>query len=341
MNYFKSLIDAVIYGGFHVHLMVLCSFVILGILLLHTLFKRVFRQVAKKDENTYALLQQAFRGIPILLGVLSGIYVAKEFLAIPPGPAALLEHMFHSVVIITITLLIAHLGSGYLKYKLGKSSARMASTSILATTIDVAVYAMGALILLESFGISISPLLTALGVGGLATALALQDTMANLFSGINILLSKQIKIGDFVKLSSGEAGNVIDMNWRHTTIKTATENMIVVPNKQIASSVIVNYAQPFAACSISVPISVEYGSNLRQVEEITIEVASKVLKEYTGGAEDFLPFVRYHDFGETGIEFDVTLRVKTVTDQAFIRHEFIKAIYERYAADKIILANKN
>jgi small-conductance mechanosensitive channel len=341
VDFFRGLINAIVYGRFPVHLFVLCISVILGIMLLQLFSKWIFRQIAKNDENTYGLLNQGFRGIPSLLGLLVGIYVAKEFLAIPPGPADFLEYAFHSIIIMTITLLIAHLGSGYLKYKLGKTSERLASTSILATTIDIAVYAIGILILLESFGIAISPLLTALGVGGLATALALQDTLANLFSGINTLLSKQIKIGDFVQLSTGESGHVVDMNWRNTTIKTATENMIVVPNKKIASSVIINYAQPFAACSISIPIGVSYGSNLRHVEAITVEVATHVLQENEGGADDFIPFVRYHDFGERSVEFDVILRVKTVMDQDFIRHEFIKAIYERYEEEHIVIPVKN
>jgi len=341
VNLFNTLLNAIVFGGFKVHLVALLILVILGIVFLHVIAKYIFRKISKNDERAYFILRQAFRGIPSLLGILAGIYVAQNFLAIPPGPAGFLNHIFHLVIIMTITLLVAHLGSGYLKYKLGQSSGAIASTSILATTVDVAVYAIGLLILLESFGVSISPLLTALGVGGLATALALQDTLANLFSGINTLLSKQIKIGDFVKLSSGESGNVVDMNWRNTTIKTSTENMIVVPNKQIASSVIINYAQPFAACSIAVPVAISYGSNLRQVEAITIEVAMQVLKENEGGVSDFVPFVRYHDFGEYSINMDVTLRVKTVTDQGFVRHEFIKAIYERYEKEGIRIPFKS
>ena len=158
-----------------------------------------------------------------MLGILIGLYAVMEILTIPPRPLLFLQKLFHSLVIMSLTLMVAHLGSGYLKQKLGKTSENFASTSILATTIDLTVYAIGTLILLESFGISISPLITALGVGGLATALALQDTLANLFSGINILMSKQIKIGDFVKLSTGEEGHVVDMSWRNTTIRTPTE----------------------------------------------------------------------------------------------------------------------
>lgn len=338
MDYFVS---HVVHGGFHVHVASLIFCVIIGIFLLQTASKVVFRIIARNNDELYNLLREICAGTPTLLGILGGIYVAQESLAIPPHPAAFLEHIFHAILIMTIALVVAHMASGYLKYKLGKSSEQLVSTSILVTTIDITVYAIGGLVLLESLGVAISPLLTALGIGGLATALALQDTLANLFSGINTLLSKQVKIGDFVKLSSGEAGHIIDMNWRNTTIKTTTENMIVVPNQKIASSVIINYAQPFAACSILIPIGVGYGSDLDHVEAVTLEVAKKVLLDNEGGAAEFEPLVRYRDFGDYSIHFDVVLRVKTIMDQNYIRHQFIKAIYDRYGKEKIMIPVKN
>ncbi|MDF2573072.1 MAG: mscS 2 [Sporomusa sp.] len=237
----------------------------------------------------------------------------------------------------TLTLLVARLASGYLKQKFGKTSGAFASTSILATTIDLAVYTIGILFLLQSFGVAISPLLTALGVGGLAVALALQDTLANLFSGINILVAKQIKIGDFVKLSTGEEGHVVDMNWRNTTIKTSNENMVVIPNQKFASSTITNYAQPFAECSIAIPIGVSYESDLDHVENVTGAVAKEILQETEGGVNSFEPIVRFFSFAESSINFNVILRVKTVTDQHLIRHAFIKRLHVRYQQEGIII----
>ena len=86
-------------------------------------------------------------------------------------------------------------------------------------------------------------------------------------------------MGDFVKLSTGEAGHVVDMNWRNTTIKTPTESMTVVPNQKIASSIITNYAQPFAECSISIPVGVSYGSDLDHVEKVAVRLQKKFFKK--------------------------------------------------------------
>jgi small-conductance mechanosensitive channel len=337
LEFFTEIGNRIINGGFKIHLVVYFISLALGIIILRLTFSKLLKIIAGKTKISYSLLQQIFSGIPTLLGILIGLYAAMEILTIPPRPLLFLQSLFHSLVILSLTLMVAHLGSGYLKYKLGKTSKNFASTSILATAIDLTVYAIGTLILLEDFGVAISPLITALGVGGLATALALQDTFANLFSGINILVSKQIKMGDFVKLATGEEGHVVDMSWRNTTIRTPTENMVVVPNQKIATSIITNYAQPFAECSISIPMGVSYGSDLNHVEKVTAAVAKEILQETKGGVKSFEPFIRYNSFAASSISFNVVLRVKTVTDQSFIRHEFIKKIYERYQQEGIII----
>jgi small-conductance mechanosensitive channel len=336
-EFFTEIGNKIINGGFKMHLVVFFISLALGIIILRLAFSKLLKIIANRTKISYPLLQQTFRGIPTLLGILIGLYAVMEILTIPPRPLLFVQSLFHSIAILSVTLMVAHLGSGYLKHKLGKTSKNFASTSIIVTAIDLTVYAIGILILLESFGVSISPLITALGVGGLATALALQDTLANLFSGINILVSKQIKMGDFVKLSTGEEGHVVDMNWRNTTIKTPTENMAVVPNKTIASAIITNYAQPFAECSISIPIGVSYESDLDHVEEVTAAVAKEILQQTEGGVKNFEPVVRYGSFAGSSINFNVILRVKTVTDQHLIRHEFIKRIYKRYQQEGIII----
>jgi small-conductance mechanosensitive channel len=327
--------NRIINGGFKTHLAVYLLSLVLGIIIIQQVFYKLLKIVARKTNVSYSLLEQTFRGIPTLLGMLIGIYVSMEILTIPPRPLLFLQKIFHSLVIISLTLLVAHLASGYLKHKFGKSSGAFASTSILVTTIDLTVYAIGLLFLLQSFGVAISPLLTALGVGGLAAALALQDTLANLFSGINILVAKQVRIGDFVKLSTGEEGHVMDMNWRNTTIKTGSENVVVIPNQKFASSTITNYAQPFAECSVAIPVGVSYDSDLEHVEKVTVDIAKEVLRDTEGGVNSFEPVVRYSGFAESRINFNVILRVKTVTDQALVRHEFIKRLHARYQQEGI------
>lgn len=196
---------------------------------------------------------------------------------------------------------------------------------------------MGILFILSSYGISISPLLTALGAGGLASALALQDTLANLFSGITTLVSKQVHMGDYIRLSSGEAGRVVDMNWRNTTIRTATGNMVIVPNKSIATATLTNYEQPLAECTISIPLTITYDNDLQRVEDVTLGVARHILDHSEYGVTGFEPLVRYDQMGEYSISFKVVLRIRNIVDEAVLKHQFIKSIYTTYKKENIQL----
>ena len=207
------------------------------------------------------------------MGILLGIRLTKDILNLPDFVQHILSYHYHSVVIITVTFFCAHTVSSFLKDKLSKSGDKAATTSILTTVVDLCVYLMGVLFILSSYGISISPLLTALAPAAWHR-LALQDTLANLFSGITTLVSKQVHMGDYIRLASGEAGRVVDMNWRNTTIRTATGNMVIVPNKSIATATLTNYEQPLAECTISIPLTITYDNDLQHVEDVTLGVAA-------------------------------------------------------------------
>ena len=182
---------------------------------------------------------------------------------------------------------------------------------------------------LNSLGISITPIITALGVGGLAVALALQDTLANLFAGIHILATRKIRPGDYVKLASGEEGYVVDVTWRQTTIRQLPYNIITVPNSQIASTSTTNYNLPHKELSVYVQVGVAYDSDLEHVERVTLEVAKEVMNEVEGGVTGFEPLVRYHTFGDSSINFTLIMRGKVFVNQYLLKHEFIKRLHKR------------
>lgn len=280
-------------GGPHVHFLAFILFNIIGIVILHYVFKWLIRLLTKYTHVRKDDWESTFKFMPVLLGMQLGIKLTKNILDLPKFVRHILNDHFHSLVIFTVTLFIAHLTSSYLKSRLSRSEEKSSSMSILSTVVDIGVYMVGFLFILNSYGISISPLLTALGAGGLASALALQDTLANLFSGITTIFSKQVRMGDYIKLASGEAGRVVDMNWRNTTIRTATGNMIIVPNKNIASSNVMNYEQPLAECTITIPITITYDNDLQKVEQVTLDVARHILKRSEYGVSGFEPLVRY------------------------------------------------
>jgi small-conductance mechanosensitive channel len=239
------------------------------------------------------------------------------------------------VFIGSLTLLAARIAVGLFNRYNQKGENILPGASILTNVIRGVILALGLLIVLQALEIPITPVLTALGVGGLAVALALQDTLSNLFAGLHIIASKQIKPGDYVKLDSGDEGYVTDISWRNTTIRALPNNMVIVPNAKMASAIIINYYQPEREMSVVFPVGVSYDSDLAKVEKVTIEVAKEVLAGVTGGVRTFEPFIRYHTFSDFSINFSVILRVNEFTDQYLVKHEFVKALHKRYKAEDI------
>ena len=164
----------------------------------------------------------------------------------------------------------------------------------------------------------------------MAVALALQETLANIFSGLHLILSKQLRIDDYIKLSTGEEGRVTDITWRFTTIVPVGEgNMVVIPNQKIASATITNYSMPHRDILISVPVGVAYDSDLEQVEQVTVQVADEVLEEVDHAVKQE-PFVRFTAFGESSIDFQVFMHSSNFDNQPRIKHEFIKRLTKKY-----------
>lgn len=199
------------------------------------------------------------------------------------------------------------------------------------------VIGIGLLVLLDTVGISITPILASLGIGSLAVALALQETLANFFAGLHVLADHPIRMGDFIKLESGEEGYVTQIGWRSTRIRMLPNNTVVVPNNKIISSTITNYYLPEPELAVLVPVGVHYDSDLAQVERVTIEVARQIQKTIQGAVATFEPFIRYHTFADSSINFTVILRAREFVDQYLITHEFIKALHARYQQEGIVI----
>ncbi len=196
---------------------------------------------------------------------------------------------------------------------------------------------VGGMLILANLGISLTPIITTLGVGSLAVAIALQDTLGNFFAGLYIRADRPIEPGQFVRLESGEEGYVDHIGWRSTRIRMLPNNMVVVPNSKIVQSNITNYYLPDKELAVLVQVGVHYDSDLAKVESVTCEVARDVLQTVPGGVPGFEPFIRYHTFNQSSIDFTVILRGREFVDNFLIKHEFIKRLRARYKEEGITI----
>ena len=174
-----------------------------------------------------------------------------------------------------------------------------------------------------------------MGIGGIAVALGLQSTLSNLFSGMYVLSAGQIKPGDYIRLNSGEEGYVVDVGWGNTTIRMLSNNLIIIPNSKVVSSIVTNFNLPKKDMAVLVDVGVSYDSDLEKVERVTVETARDVMKTVDGGVPDFEPFIRYHTFDSSSINFTVILRGNRYVDQYLIKHDFIKRLHKKYKEEGI------
>ena len=248
-----------------------------------------------------------------------------------------LENGLMIFYILSATLILAKVVSGMIKIKAAGTDAIIPSSSIISNIIIIIIYCIGLLIILQSQGISITPVLTALGVGGLAVALALQPTLSNLFAGLQLISSGNFNRGDFVKLTTGEDGFIEDITWRSTTIRAAADHIIIVPNSKLADMTVSNYYLPQHEITFAVEIGISYDSDLATVEKITKEVIKETLQESPEGVAAFEPETRFSAFGESNIRLKAFLRVNNYSAQFEVRSEFIKKLHERYNKEGIII----
>ncbi|WP_233267389.1 mechanosensitive ion channel family protein [Paraglaciecola sp. L3A3] len=220
---------------------------------------------------------------------------------------------------------------------ISKGSGLRSSGTLLRGLLRGVIIVIGVLIILTNMGISITPLVASLGLGSLAVALALQPTLENFFSGIQMLADKPIRVGDFIELDSGEQGFVDKIGWRSTWIKMLPNNVVIMPNSKLAQSKIINYYYPEKQLSVPVDLGVHYDSDLDHVERVTLEVAKQVLKSHKWGIPEYDTFVIFTGFDNSSINLTVMLRAEEYFNRFFIRSAFIKALHKRYAQEGIII----
>jgi small-conductance mechanosensitive channel len=310
--------------------------VVVSLVVRRLVVTRLSRLAARTATEVDDVLLSTLRTALPLWGALAGLHVGVRMSAV----SANIRETAGAVVIfllgISMSWTLARL-AGFMVRSAGGPNAAVPAARILRNVAQVGVFLVGALITLATIGVSVAPLLTALGVGGLAVGLALQDTLANLFAGFHLLVSRQVRPGDFVKLATGEEGYVEDVTWRYTTIRRLPNDLIIVPNAQLASAVTTNYSLPSSEQGILVEAAVAYEEDLNRVERVALEVARDVLRSVSGGVEGFVPLVRFHTFGDNGIGFTVVLRGKHITDQYLLRHEFVKLLHKRFVLEGITI----
>lgn len=311
--------------------------IITGFLFEFLIIRKIREKCFETDWDGFKVVIRSLKGLSAFCFTIAAVYIALNYMVIDAAILSSINKILTILLVLLITWFVARLTSGFVNLYTQQAEGVLPSTSFFGNITKILIFAVGIMVIISFLGLSITPLLTAFGIGGIALALALEDTLSNMFAGLNVITSKEMLMGDYIMLDSGEEGYVQDITWRNTTIQSLTKNTIIIPNSKIASTIITNYHQDQKEMLVKVNIGVSYGSDLEKVEKVTVEVAREVIEELSGGDDSIDPYIRYSEFDDFSINFTVFLSVKEFVEQYRLKHVFIKRLHERYNTEGIVI----
>ncbi len=309
----------------------------------------VLRHWARQVPGALAIdVLNTMRGPITLFIALSGLFIGLLILANLDNPLYGLLASFEDyilriwlvVVIVEAAYLLYHVMDASLSWYI-RSMADKTETELddrllppLRRVMPLLVYSLGFLMALSVLNIPISPILAGLGVGGLAVALAVQPTLANFFAGTYVVTEGELNVGDYIEIQGGPAGYVVEVGWRSTKIRSMFNNLVIIPNSQMASSIVTNYYSPSPAIDVLVYCGVSYDCDLGQVERVVRDAAQELvdMSEHAVKSE---PWFGFEEFGDSNISFWVFIRATDRIGSFFLTSELVKVVHSRLTAEGI------
>jgi len=306
-------------------LITLGSAVLIGLVINRIVSRRLAR-VADRTPHHWddAVVQALTKRIPFWCALV-GLWLSVGYWPINPRWTTLLTNSISVLAVLSVAMAISAIVVRIMVDK-ARVTPGMHVSGLMRNVVRIVVVTIGLLVAARSIGVEITPVLAALGVGGLAAALALQEPLSNLFAGLFITIAGQMRIGDYIRIEGGPEGVIGDFRWNATQLQTLAGNVVIVPNAKLSQAMVTNLHRPTSDSGFSVEIVVDPGADLQVVERLGVEVATAVMREVPGGMPEVVPAVRFQGFSDLGLRCAVMVRTQQFSDQALVRHELIKRL---------------
>ena len=311
--------------------------------LVASLLRRIVRFYTRGTETEIDdQLVDAVRGPLLLFVVLVAVRIALETLSYLDPERATIATTWNAAALVVGVIVVQRISAVLVTWG-GQVIARRSGTDwdvkslpLIRRLLNVAIFTIGILVVLGELGLSISPLLAGLGIGGLALALALQPLLTNVFASSYMLSDASIRVGDFIEISGGPTGWVEDIGFRATRIRTFDNNIIIIPNSTLADATVTNFDTAGAPVDAAITCGVAYEADLTRVEEVCIDELRSIIADFDEAVEGD-PVFRFQNFGDSNIDFLMKVRASTRRQVGLLRHEMIKRIHARLAREGITI----
>ncbi|MCK4319750.1 mechanosensitive ion channel family protein [Candidatus Micrarchaeota archaeon] len=284
---------------------VVAIFFLLAVIAL-ILMKLAFNLVAKKtkteldDKLLETTENPVFRFI-----LLAGLFIALNIINLSAPISGFIGGVLLTLLYATFLFFSLDIVNVFVKYGLKEWSAKTKSTiddeviPLTHKTLNAVIWVIGIMMILSTWGIDIGPLLAGLGIAGLAISFAVQDSLANIFGGISLILDRTVRVGDKVELASGQLGVIDDIGLRSTKLRTYDNEIVIIPNSQLANEMLKNFVQPDHRMRVVVPFTVEYGSDPMKV----VKVIGKAVSGMNGISKKPKPEILFIEMGDFSLNF--------------------------------------
>ena len=311
--------------------------VLAGLLVRRLLFAAVSRWAKNTDSHLDVLFINTLRRPIMLWMAILGLHIATQNSEIPQRYLQYIPKILQVLWGLSFTLVLSNFAGNLVRFYGGTLRGVKTVTSLSQKLVQVSILIVGVIWLLKVvFDFSVTPVLTALGVGGLAVALALQDTLSNLFAGFYVSVSGLVRIDDYIRLSTGEEGYITDITWRCTTMRTRFNNLVVIPNSKLGQAIYTNYFLPDGRMVASILCGVAGNADIDRVDRILLEEAIAGSKEIESVMVDPPPSVRFNPGPWSGaLIYQVVFSVGQFADLPVARSEMRKRIFIRLRREGI------
>ena len=311
---------------------------ILTLLALKRVLVGLFRRVVQRPhlQHLTSLIDAIAPALTIAITV-SGIEVAAQIAPLPQVWRADVAVILTGGVVAALVIFADKISRLWLRRAATRYPLFAEGYGLVTSAVRGIIIALGLLMFLESVGISIGPVLASLGIGSLAIALALQETLKNIFSGFFLIADKSLEVGDYVKLQSGQEGQLFKLGWRCSKFRMLTSEVVVVPNSHLVDSIVTNYRAPDGKVAIPVDVAVLNSNDPVHVERIVREVAREVMASVISDRSSYDPEVLFEGISGNLINLTVLIQAGSSDLIAAVRSEFIKRAVARFAREQIKL----
>jgi small-conductance mechanosensitive channel len=271
----------------------------------------------------------------VLWAFLLGVYAAILNYHLSVESVDLVRKILIGLAVATATYVAGRAMMGFVESYSARTSS-LPSASLLPTFAELVIFVLGGMMVLSTVGISITPLITALGVGGLTIGFALSTPLSNIFAGLLIIASRQLRPGDYVRFDGGVEGWVVDIAWFATTVRDRASNYVVMPNAKITSTWFTNFDLPDPNVTVELKATLAADVDLEAAERAIVQAAIDTMRSCSIEPRE-QPYVRFTDFNGNRINFSAFLRADSMKNQLKIQHEFVKHLQERSRRDPQVL----